>query len=292
VPVSATVTCPNGSAATATGTDLAAATTAANAACPAPKAVSITPANGAVVPQSVTEVTLVTDSTLDPASLTAANVKVMLGTVPAAGSVAAVGTNGVKFVLSGPALYGQPYTFNATVKDTLGKTLTATATFTTTGKACAAPTFYNPTLDTCEYPAGVKVSTANTLPQGCTSPTQQCWKDAITNGTVKLIATPATMTGYSDRPLLFAYFKNTSTANGVTGLWNTLPVYADDVAPIGGDIAHGVYEEIDWVYGTSKGIIFHDNATHLCYEMVWYPPTTQPGANSNVWANTTVACPQ
>ncbi len=75
---------------------------------------------------------------------------------------------------------------------------------------------------------GYQISGANQLPAGCISVEQQCWKDAVANGKVKFAATSATMTGYNSRPVVFAYFRNTETAFGVTGLWNTLVMYADD----------------------------------------------------------------
>jgi len=115
----------------------------------------------------------------------------------------------------------------------------------------------------------VKVGNVGQLPVGCTSWKQQCWKDAVANGTVKFIATSAKMTGYNDRPVMKAYFRNTSTFNGVTGLWNSLAFYADDGSPVGADIFGGSYSEIDWVYGTEKGIIIHEKSTNLCYQIAW-----------------------
>ena len=119
------------------------------------------------------------------------------------------------------------------------------------------------------YPMGTKVYGANQLPAGCNSWQDQCWRDAVANGTVKFIATPARMTGYSDRPVVFAYFRNTSTAFGMTGLWNVLPLYADDGSSIGADIFGGMASEIDMVVGTPKGFINHEKSVGKCYEVAW-----------------------
>lgn len=118
-------------------------------------------------------------------------------------------------------------------------------------------------------PVGTKVSGANQLPAGCNTWTDVCWQNAVKNGTVKFVATSAVMTGYSNRPIVFAYFRNTTTALGVTGLWNVLPFYADDGSPVGPDISGGATYQIDFVVGTAKGEISHDTSTGLCYETHW-----------------------
>ena len=134
---------------------------------------------------------------------------------------------------------------------------------------CFAPLVWNNAVGACIAPMGVKVGNVGQLPVGCTSWKQQCWKDAVANGTVKFIATSAKMTGYNDRPVMKAYFRNTSTQFGVTGLWNALEFYADDGSPIGADISGGGSSEVDWVYGTAKGHIAHEKQTDLCYEIAW-----------------------
>ena len=116
-----TVTCPNGTQQTAATTD------AASAACPAPKLVSVTPADGAstVSPDSFAGVTVVTDSTLNAASLTTTNVTLKIGsTTNIAGTVAATNGKGFKWTPTAKLSYAQKYDFSATVKDALGKTLT------------------------------------------------------------------------------------------------------------------------------------------------------------------------
>lgn len=298
---SITVNCPNGTSSTATGTDMAAATAAANTACPAAKVVSVTPAQGTTVSvDSLKEVVAMTDSTLDAASLTAVNVKILLGTTPVSGTVLPVGTKGFKFVFAAQAMYGQSYPFTATVKDILGKTVTVNATFTTSAKVCEAPSVFTTGVNACVYPIGVKVYGTNTLPQGCDHASQQCWKDAVASGLVKFIATPALMTNYitdsgvdqSKRNVVFAYFRNTTLFNGVAGLWNTLPMYADNGGLVGPDIYGGVYGELDWVYGTPGGIITHLKDLNICIEITYYPKTTQVGVNSSTWAGKEVTCPQ
>lgn len=107
----------------------------------------------------------------------------------------------------------------------------------------------------------------------------------MANGTVKFVATTAKMTGYSDRPVMFAYFRNTTTMFGVTGLWNYLAVYSDDGSPVGADIFGGSYTEVDVVYGTAKGIIAHEKPTGLCYEQAW-------DASAKNWYSQPTACPQ
>ena len=156
---------------------------------------------------------------------------------------------------------------------------------------CIAPAVWTSGVDACVTPMGVKAVGADQLPAGCNSWTQQCWKDAVANGTVKFIATSATMLGYNYRPVVFAYFRNTATAFGVTGLWNVLAFYADDGSIAGADIFGGSSQELDWVYGNANGIIGHVRDTGTCFQDSWFPPTTQLNVGHNVWANAPVACP-
>jgi hypothetical protein len=135
-PSSVTVTCPNGTSKTATTQALA------EAACALPAAVSITPAHGdsTVSPDTFTGITLATDSTLDPASLTPANVTLKIGSLTTiAGSVAASGAKGVQFVPAAKLQYGQAYDFAASVKDTLGRMLSISSSFTTAALTCTLP---------------------------------------------------------------------------------------------------------------------------------------------------------
>jgi hypothetical protein len=176
-PTTVTVTCPNGSQQTA------ATTAAANAACPAPKLVSVAPTDAAtnVSPDSFVGVTVVTDSMLDPTSLTTANITLKVGSTTAiAGTVAATDGKGFKWAPTTKLNYAQKYDFAATVKDSLGKSLSLTGSFTTAvvtcpssqrlsmdGQSCVSPPVCNPpnTLSdtwTCLPPPGL-VDSGQTL---------------------------------------------------------------------------------------------------------------------------------
>ncbi len=135
---------------------------------------------------------------------------------------------------------------------------------------------------------GTKVFGANQLPAGCTTQSQQCWKDAAANGTVKFLATNGKMIGTSNatRTIVFAYYRTES------GLWAVTPVYADEATPVSTNINRGSIAEVDFAVGTAGGAIFRDKPSGLCVEMLWYPPTTTPAVNSNVWAvGSPVVCP-
>lgn len=139
-------------------------------------------------------------------------------------------------------------------------------------------------------PQGTSMTAPNQLPAGCTTKTQQCWKDAVMNGMVKLSPTTATQVGENSRPIVFAYFKNTSCQFGVCGLWNYLPMYADTGELVGGDINGGVSSEVDPVVTNALGIIVRDKPSNTCYQVAW-------DATHHVWnvngngTNTPVACP-
>lgn len=130
---------------------------------------------------------------------------------------------------------------------------------------------------------GVKVTAPNQLPAGCTSASQQCWKDAVMNGTVKLVATSATMVGINSRPIVFAYYK---TADGLR--WNTLPLYADTGELTGSEINGGGTFNIDMVVGNTPGVVFRVGTS--CFQQEWFK-AGDPSGNSNVWATASAACP-
>jgi hypothetical protein len=46
---------------------------------------------------------------------------------------------------------------------------------------------------------------------------------------------------------------------------------------------------VDWAKGTDNGLLFHQ-ADGTCWETRWFPPTTQSGVNSGVWANVPASC--
>ncbi len=145
---------------------------------------------------------------------------------------------------------------------------------------------WNPTLKAYVYDINTKVSGKNTqLRDGCNSWSDKCWEESVKNGTVKFISTSATMTDYNNRPIVFAYFKNSSKMYGQDGLWNYLPIYADDGSLVGPDIFGGDSQEIDWVYGTNKGIIVHIKEGGVCAERSW-------DKEYKTWYNKLVNCPK
>ena len=131
-------------------------------------------------------------------------------------------------------------------------------------------------------PVGERVVGANRLPVGCITWRQQCWRDAVANGTVKFVATLATMIGYSSRPVVFAYFRNNNSGFGITGLWATLPFYADDGTPVSFDIQSGTASELDWIAGSTSGMIAHVPGDSFCTEMYF---------QGFSWSPRPVACP-
>lgn len=143
-----TITCPNGSSQTAATAELA------RVQCAAPLMLSLSPANGAtaVSVETFNGVNVVTDSTLDASSITTANITLKAGANAVVGSTSAVGTFSFKFLPTAKLNYGQAYTFAATVKDTIGKTLSISGTFTTAKISCVAPQVPNKSGDACETP--------------------------------------------------------------------------------------------------------------------------------------------
>lgn len=273
IPTSVTVTCPNGTSSTAGTTALA------NANCPLPKVLTISPVDKATgVAVGFTQVTVTTDSTLDATSINGVNFNVLApGPTTVAGTVSADGTKGFKWVPTAVLSPAQVYTtLWVGVKDTLGRAMTGSSMFTMASISCVAPQVPSTDGMTCVTPPppwwppatitpiGVKVFGANLLPAGCDHWTQDCWHTAVTDGTVKFIATSVLTPVYANRPLIFAYYRHNSTAFGTTGLWQFLIMYTDDGSPAGFDIAGGSASEVDWVYGTSTGIIWHDKSLNIC----------------------------
>lgn len=143
-----TVTCPNNTSKTATTLDLA------TALCAAPAMLTIAPTNSAtaVSVDSFSSIDVTTDSSLDVSSLTAENITLKTGAINVAGTVSAVGTNSFKFSTSGKLNYAQSYTFNATVKDALGRVLVVNSIFTTASVSCISPQISNNTGNACVAP--------------------------------------------------------------------------------------------------------------------------------------------
>lgn len=254
-PVPVSVTCPNGTTQTAATTDLA------NAACPLPQLVSVSPtnANAAVSVDAFVSVDVVTDSTLDATSITATNVTLKAGTTAVAGAASAVGTKSLKFAPTAKLNYAQAYSFSATVKDTLGKVLTVNSTFTTAAVACVAPkvpaadgqscvtpvAWWPPTfvpmgvklyLDSTKAPTGAVVNAtypgqtqSGLLPAACVTTGDACWQEAVRNGTLKFVSTAAVDAGQPTRSVVFGSYKTVSTiAFPGTVLYCNKPFFADD----------------------------------------------------------------
>jgi hypothetical protein len=182
---------------------------------------------------------------------------------------------------SGDLACGKTYTVAATATDLAGNASAPPATpMTLTTTACPT-SYWNPVPTFTAM--GTKVFGANQLPAGCTSQSMQCWKDAVANGTVKFVATTATMTGLNSRPIVFAYYK---TADGLK--WNTQPYYADTGEAVSGDLTGGSTVNIDMVVGNVPGMIFRVGTS--CGQIKWYP-AGDPSGNSNVWASAAASCP-
>lgn len=153
---------------------------------------------------------------------------------------------------------------------------------------CAAPQFW--TGSVCVYPMGMKVFHANQLPQGVDHATDLRWQVSLVDGTVKFIETSATMAGYNDRPVMFAFYRNTTAWYGYVGLWNYLPIYVDDLSSVGPDIYGGTSDEPDWVYGTERGIITHSMIDNNCYLLAW-DAVHRSWAVNGTGAGTPIPCP-
>lgn len=298
-PTTVTVICPNGASKATATLDLA------TAQCATPALVSVSPANGstAVAVDSFASIDVVTDSTLDASSITNATVTLKAGTTAVAGTASAVGAKGFKFVPTEKLRYSQAYLFSATVKDTLGKSLAVSIGFTT-AQGCIAPLFWNAGVKICESPMAIPLIGANQLAQGCSSIAQQCWKDAIANGTVKAIASGAT--DGAGQAVIFVFFQqppaaNTYTTNGVTTtepiagakpIWIIYPLRSSDGATTtdsaGVPVSHfdstidqlgnGWGTEVVAVWGSQNGAIFKlkvDFQADYCGEYFYNKATNQ-----------------
>nr|WP_324292532.1 Ig-like domain-containing protein [uncultured Roseateles sp.] len=245
---------------------------------------SVTPKDAAtaVSPDTFAGVMVTLDSTIDPSSLTTANVTLKTGTTATSATVTADGTKGFKVTLASKLAYDKPYTFTANVKDTLGRAITVSTSFATGAAPCQTNMIWKQELGQCVYQMGVKVFTANQVPLGCDHETEVCWTEFFSKGPdtgLKLIDTSAVMTGFNTRPLVFGFWKNNATLFGVTGLWKLLAIYVDTKKITAGSASDvgvsGSTDELDWVYsprpneGYLPGIIAHLKGSGLCYLMAW-----------------------
>jgi len=139
-PPAYSVACPNGS------TQTAATVAMADAACPAPQLVSVSPANGAVgvinnrQAGASDSIAVVTDSLLNSATVTSADVTLKTGNNLTVNGTLSMSADGKGFAFAPASLYAcnQQYAFVATVQDLLGKSLTVHSTFTT-ASVCDVP---------------------------------------------------------------------------------------------------------------------------------------------------------
>jgi hypothetical protein len=302
--VTQTVTCPNGTSKSGTGTTTSTAIDAATAQCAGPALVSISPTDGitSVAADTFTGVEVTTDSTLDSSTLTTTNVTLKAGPTAIAGTVSAVGTKGFKFAPTAKLGNGQAYSFSATVKDTLGKPLTVTSTFTTMVVTCVAPAMLNG-LGGCMAPPavtgytwnivlrawvadiGTLVVGTNQLPAGCVLVGDACWNQSIADGTIKLANSGLVLTGFNTRPIVFAFYR-AGTGTAFTGVYLTLPLYADAIGDtpqfVKNAAQDGVKEMATDVKGSSVGL--KATFTSGCWEKIF----SQTSAS---FLTRSIACP-
>src|SRR3989344_2806649 len=161
--------------------------------------------------------------------------------------------------------------------------------FSVVAPTCTAPAIWTPGINTCVSPMGVKVVGTNQLPVGCDSSSFQCFKDAVESGAVKAVASGGT--DNTGPPIVFLYFKNTTATAKTTGLWNVLPFHMADGSYSWVDIPGGFTDEIDAVWGSPKGAIFHTKITGLCYEWA-YDTKMKWVIDGAKGINTPTACPK
>lgn len=170
----------------------------------------------------------------------------------------------------------------------------ATTTTVTSNAIVAAPPAITPVKKIIQgwppsyiKPIGIKLIGVKQLGEGCNSITEPCWGKAIQRGTIQFVATNARITypGFEHRKIVFAFFKNSYTLHGVTGWYNVSPFFLDDGSLAGGDITSGIAEEIDWVYGTKNGLVYHEKKADRCFETFW-------NTGHNVWDVRDTVCPK
>lgn len=146
---------------------------------------------------------------------------------------------------------------------------------------CRAPTTglvkYWPPASTAAQ--GVTFTAFKQLPAGCQSDLQQCWWDAIQDGTVTCLFSGATL---NNREVMFCAFINRSTFLGGSGLYALQPVFADDGSLAGGTIGSGDVGPFLKAQGNQEGVVFYDDNTKKCYQ--------EKLGNAN-WIKPQVSCP-
>jgi hypothetical protein len=111
----------------------------------------------------------------------------------------------------------------------------------------------------------VNMSTT-TLPVEATQIGDIAWQNAVKNETVKILDTGAQLTGFTLRPIVWAFYVHNS------GTYCARPVYKEDGFPVGSlkSTSGGCNTDIiDWGIGTPVGIIRRIPARDQCYQLAW-----------------------
>jgi hypothetical protein len=133
---------------------------------------------------------------------------------------------------------------------------------------------------------GVKVIGANALPAGCAGWPANCWKDAVRNGTVKFFQAGGSILS-EGRPVVHAFYRRISPADGITPEWCVMPEWLDDgwKPPAGiifamTSMASCVSHQVDWVMGTFDGYMLPDAGAATCtrYTLLGASLTSGPAA--------------
>ncbi|MEJ8835795.1 hypothetical protein [Ramlibacter sp. AN1133] len=201
------------------------------------------------------------------------------GTAAILGSTVTLAADRRSLVWSNPAPplpYDWVLVLNVTAQDMSGNTGTVTVSVTT--ELEPAPPGWPPSTIA---PVGTKVFGAHQLPAACDTWRSACWQQSVANGSVKFV-TPGRG---GPRSVVIAYFRNTASRDGVTGLWNVMPFYLDNGAPLSGDIqSSGFTTEVDYVVGSAEGVILHNAGMPTCTELFY-------GGSGTLWTPRGVACP-
>jgi hypothetical protein len=106
------------------------------------------------------------------------------------------------------------------------------------------------------------------------------WQQATGDGTIKYAASGLIPTGLSNRAVIFAVYREP-----IKGLSCVKAVYADDGTAVVDPFVSGSCEKmpVDWVKGTTAGIIRHFPTIGKCQELTWSPTKL-------AFEDSTVAC--
>ena len=283
VPVTLSVTCPNGTSQSGTGADNASANADAISKCPVVKLTSQTPsASASLRPSEIAGIALAFDGTLDGASVSSLNVKLAgaAGTVVPT-TIVTDSVRGLKVTPVTPLEYATTLTVTYTgVKDSVGRTLTGTA-MVSTKNWWPAPN---------ETAMGTKVlfaSLTSRLPATCMSKFDKCFKDFVSEGKAMLLLSGGTPTGTvnAGRKITLVCFIRQDGQNVC------LTFYQDNGEEATGANVNFVSEPFLWTMGNDQGQLIR-TSKDVCFQYLWYPPSTlPPPAPSNAWSYQPVTCP-